>query len=342
MEKLNYILYCWSQYIYSNRLIAFYLIALSVAFIFFIASASGLFNAIKLKQTLNKDLYFPNTAIIFFIAGIVTIILVIPFFAILLMQFQNVFYSYDALWTMALILPITAFALSFAIAYLSKLKNKATFVISSLLLGLSLLACGNMGKSNDELQTYELLHHQVSYEECIPLLNKLEEYSLAPEYDGSITILAPANITMYAHFRPGNVKTLYGKDMWDNSMAPLTYNEYPEDYCKLYTWIGCAEAYGSFYNVDEQSPILSYELQLAKFKGISTLDDAESSVKKGNAIGGITYFELASQNNIDIIVLYTNGNNLDTVAFDYILNSVNIRQDYIPINDTEGYILLFL
>ncbi|MCQ2526337.1 MAG: hypothetical protein MJ130_06195 [Lachnospiraceae bacterium] len=344
MEKINYIFYSWSEYIRSNRIIGIYLIvlALSTIIVALLAEKNELHTYDNLKKTINLELYFKNSVYLLLTGIIISTFMLIPFTVLVLMQFQTVFYSYNSLWSMAIILPIIAFALTLLIIYLYNRLSKKGFVIVTVLISILLILCGNMFKSTEQLTTFDSQHDQVSYEDSRPLLDRLEQYAVSQNYSDGITILAPKNITTYVHMYPGNIKTLYGKDIWDSSMAPYTYNVYSDDCYNLYTWINCTEAYGSFYHIDDQTPVQSYYLSLSSTNEFDTVEDLESAALCNKLEGGTPYISLARQCNVDIIVLYSDGKRLDNDALDLITQKENIEQEYIAINETEGYILLIL
>lgn len=335
MEKLEYILYCWSEYIRANRIVGVYLLILAASIVL-MSIVMGKHKS-QLSDTfltgVTSSTHSKNCVLLILYATIATFVLIIPFSALLLMQFQTVFYSYSTLWLMAAILPVTAFAITLIILSFAKKLRKSTAVIATLLIGIVLFLCGNMGKSTENVNSIPVIRHPVSYEQSLPLLKILDEYAATPEYNGNITILAPANITAYSHMYSGHIHTLYGKDMWDNSMKPLTYNEYPEDYQKLYTWIGCIEVYGSIYSRDAQNPMFYYDVEFEEY---------EKKIENGQAVGGATYTKLAAECGVDVIVMYNDGDKFDTVTLDYIAETLKINYEYFPLNDVEGYYLVFL
>lgn len=343
MEKLNYIMYSWSEYIRSNNIIGVYLIALAVSLIILISvTQNNTPHTDTFKRLIINKMYTKNLVPFLFMCTAVTLLLILPLSAFVLMQFQTVFYSYNVLWCMALIVPVTSITLTLVFTIMADNLKKRLLIPSVALMLLLLFLCGNMTKSNVNYEFFEAIHHQVTLQQSQPLFDKLEEYSNSAEYNGEITILAPLNITAYAHTMPGSTRTLYGKDMWDKSMAPYTYNEYPEEYYKLYTWANCIEAYGTFYALDDQTPLLSNDLGPNEYLKLSSYEDAENAVKNDLALGGITYIDLAKKCGIDILVIYTNGNNIDEVCFDFIIELTDLTNEYVPINESEGYILLFL
>ena len=334
MEKLNYMVYCWSQYIRSNRIVGVYLIALALAFVLFYAYAAHsnvkLFS--RVRELIDTECSFKNISRLFLYCIPIAVLLIVPFTALALTEFQTVFYPYSALWTLAMVLPVTAITITLLITALIKNNKKNISITSVILILIFLLMCGSMGKSNDKLNSFSTVKHQVSYDESTPLLEKLEAYASSDKYSGSITVLAPPNITTYVHMYSGNIKTLYGKDMWDDSMKPYTYNEYPKEYCNLYTWINCIEVYGSFYDIDFATPKYSSDIDYAHM---------ETMIENDEAIGGASYIQLAQELGINIIVVFKDPECFDAEAFNHLVSTLNLKQDYIPLDDTSGYILLF-
>jgi len=337
MEKINYIIYCWSQYIYGNRIVGIYLIILaaSILLMAFLTQKNNYLFHERITDSIKSEISDNRFIVWIFYCIIVTILLIIPFTAILLMKFQTVFYSYSTLWIIATSLPLLAFALTLYTVMLKQHVSKIKYSIFLVATFVVLLLCGNMGKSTDNVTGLSIERPYFSYQESLPLLEKLNDYAQSTEYNGELTILAPMNITAYSHMYSSNIKTLYGKDMWDTSMAPLTYNEYPEEYHKLYTWINCIESYGSFYSISEQFPVYTAELT-------TSYEEYETLIENDQALGGKTYFNMARDYGVDIIVVYTYTGFWDYEQFDYLVDELSLRQEYVSINDTDGYILLFL
>lgn len=328
MEKLEYIIYNWFEFIRANRIVGVFLIALA-AFICLITALS----CNKLNQTKIIQIDYKKATILLLCSCLSVVLLLIPFTALLLMKFQTVFYSYRVLWLLAPILPITAIALTLFATYLKKNTSNKTFIIAAIATAAILIACGSMGTLKGRVNTFDGIKYQFTYKQCSPLLEKIEEYAHSEENRKSVTILAPENITAYARMYSGDIHTLYGKDMWDDNMKPYTYNNYPSEYHDLFTWINCTEIYGSFYNRDDQNPKYYYEIDM---------DEYDDLVTHNSAIGGVPCAELAIECGVDIIVVYSTHPLFDDVALNHIVEKLNLTTEYVPISASDGYTLIYL
>ena len=335
MAKINYIIYSWYEYVCANRLVGVFLVALAISIctIVYIASHKPTGISDNKLTSITSELTAANVVPLVIYSLLISLLLLLPFTALGFMQFQTVFYSYSTLWQMAPVLPVSAMILTVIYTHTTALAKRHYAVIALILTTIILFICSNMGNASWKNKEFAPKNYDVSYAECTPLLSRLEQYAVSGAFGEELTILGPCNVTAYVHMYSGNIHTLYGKDMWDNSMKPYTYNEYPEAYNKLSVWMKCIEVYGTSYNIDDQSPL---------YHGDIVFDELETAIAADEAVGGVFYTNMAKENGVDIIVIYTDGNILDTIELDYITDTLKLKQEYISINDSEGYILLFL
>lgn len=336
MEKLRFILYSFRTYISANRIICIAMLALIFFAIVIFRKTEKTDNSTPIASENKNPLSVSggyNTLLPAY-SAIAFLLMLFPFTALLLMQFQNVFYSYEYLWTIVPIIPIVAYFLTIAPSMLS-FKSRAQKIIMSAAITAVLLFCGSMGIDSWTRNEMPAILNPVSYDEATPLINRLNEIA-SIDYNDDLTILAPNNITQYVHYR-GKIKTLYGKDMWDDRMAPYTYNNYPEDIKNLYTWICCCENYGTPYAFDEQFSCHSYEY---------TPEELEAYAKEGTVIGGSQYVELAKNKGVDIIVFfYADTGDFKTTDWEllnYLIDNSKLKNERLPLNDKSGYIIAYL
>lgn len=318
MEQLNSIFNSWTYYTPISAVTAVFFVLDALLLIAFFSHEEGI-----------KKICLPDkkAAVLAFYGGAVSLLILFPLTAMLLRQFQSVFYPYVYLWLMVPVIPVTAYGLTKLIFNLKAVMKKVLYIAAVILTGIVLLLCGSMGNSELREDTDQTSDNIFTYNECLPFLEKLDELSLSSsskDSDTKFTILAPKEITEYIHMYTGNVATLYGRDIWDTGLAPYTYNLYPDEYYDLYTWEIYAETYGAFYYEDGES---AYYYSDCTAETLASLN------------GGTAYIELAKQSGADAIVFYI-GPGTDTQALEFLTADYSTETFYL--NENEGYLIILL
>ena len=254
--------------------------------------------------------------------------------AFLMRKFQTVFFTYTTLWVMVPVIPVTAFCLTAGIPEIMKLK-KSTRIITFILIVCLLLCCGNMGKlSKSGKELPNLKEEEITIGDCIPILQRLDEIAVSAASEGDdFVFLAPPSITEYARQYSGNIKMLYGRDIWDGSLAAYNYNSYSEECLSLYNWMLYSDAYGCLYYGD------AVITENFNYEGLDyDLLDAE-----GKLHGGPAYAEAAKSLGVDAIV-FTVNEKTDRAALDHIENVLSAHSEYVEVDSpvSQGYLIMYL
>ncbi len=150
--------------------------------------------------------------------------------AMLLWFYSALHNPYPRIWAMVPILPLTAALLTELVLSLSKGSNDTSKKESRLYLfagclGLFvLLLCGNFGAVSPS---------RISFTGDLKELDLAEE-TINQLADSDSVIWAPRDLTEYLHRAPTPHRTIYGRDMWDNTLLGFRYDTYSEDIRALY------------------------------------------------------------------------------------------------------------
>ena len=87
-----------------------------------------------------------------------------------------------------------------------------------------LLLCGNFGAASPS---------RISFTGDLKELDLAEE-TINQLADSDSVIWAPRDLTEYLHRAPTPHRTIYGRDMWDNTLLGFRYDTYSEDIRALY------------------------------------------------------------------------------------------------------------
>lgn len=277
------ILSLWELYSTNNKLLGVFLLAVAVGlFAFFSFSISK--NNTKLTDNGSHDKdqsrgisFYKKIVSVFpmlLFGACISILLIIPFSALLFRKMQTVFFDYAYLWVIVPIIPVVAF---FLIVFIDYLFDEASGVKPGIRIGalvlsaIGLLLCGSLGTNTWKYDDMPTKVYQDEYDASSPILTRLYELAsdkaslgasieassgaseersdidISANISNKLTILAPPNITEYIHFYCGNVATIYGRDMWDYSMRAFSYTEYPTEYKALYEWMNYCRDYDVIY-----------------------------------------------------------------------------------------------
>ncbi len=178
---------------------------------------------------------------------LVTAACICPVTAVFLLLYQTRFYQYVWIWS---IVPITAVIAAGGSVFLGKLweddsgagkKDTLRAVILTAVAAVLLFFCGSMGQQ--EWSDAEKGSERVGIEAVIR--------SLAEETEGEICLWAPREVMACARSCNGEIRLLYGRDMWDAALGAYSYEVYDEKRQELYRWMSHAEAFGTLQGTVE-------------------------------------------------------------------------------------------
>ncbi|MBR1860424.1 MAG: hypothetical protein IJ796_00975 [Lachnospiraceae bacterium] len=311
----------------ANHIIAFLLLSLILGITVLLIKNTGNRREISV---LKKELCPVGPLLLYGIT--ISLLLCIPFTALVLRHFQTVFFSYSQLWAMVPVIPIIAAVFTCASTLLKKLSKGKAIALTGLMLAIPILffGIGSGKKTGDELTGQK--EYEISYEEAIPVLERLSE--AASGRKNGLTILSTPAITEYSRQYSGNIKTIFGRDIWDGSLAAYNYTVYDSDHINLFHWLLYCDVYGCVYYLD--SPLVITSLNY-------TALDYEALDNDPGYLGGPALARLAKQKGVDAICFSLNEKT-DTAGLEYIRQAMSADYEIIDV-DTDydtGYYIMYL
>lgn len=178
--------------------------------------------------------------------GIAGLLCIVPVTAALLMEYQTSFYDYPWIWS---IVPFTALIALGGTVFLTERWKTGTgyrsFVYNGVLTLLcvgALVLCGSLGGRPKDTPLYvfdgsgETIWRREDADAVLEELTRL----YAKEEDGGrqgFCLWAPREILEYARSERGDIRLLYGRNMWDLSLNAYSYDTCSQDRQKLYDWM---------------------------------------------------------------------------------------------------------
>lgn len=164
-------------------------------------------------------------------ASLTAAMAVFPLTAVVMMMYQTRFYDYEWIWSGVPVTLVIAWGISEVYLgycrthWRGKKAQPVGFAAACLAV---IFLCGNLGNGmNDRLMTRE------GEEKAAAVVDKLTETGNTQD----ICLWAPQDILQYVRGIDGDIKLLYGRNMWEDSLNAYTYDTYDTQTCKLYEWM---------------------------------------------------------------------------------------------------------
>lgn len=179
-----------------------------------------------------------NTRLVVY-ASLVTVCVICPLSAAVLMLYQTKFYDYIWLWTLVPVTLIIAYGGTYFYQscynryWRGKILKPAACVLSGLAL---LLLCGNLGDSQNALTGSTGFSGgplNSAEERTKRIMDELTENG----NNTDICLWAPKELLQNVRAVNGSVKLLYGRDMWEKSLGGYSYDVYDEETIMLYEYM---------------------------------------------------------------------------------------------------------
>lgn len=161
-------------------------------------------------------------------ASVMTVVLLCPVTAVAVLIYQTAFYDYAWAWSMVPIFAVLAYAGVILYEEWKPTLNRKKMVLVAVLLVAVLFVCGNQGV----LQTVEAQEAEDRYR-AEGIVNVL-----SPEAtDKEMILWGPKSIMQEVRRQTGDIKLVYGRDMWDEKSGAYDYEAYTEEYIEAYEWM---------------------------------------------------------------------------------------------------------
>ena len=180
-------------------------------------------------------------------------VLVCPVTASALRMVTGTYYDSQDMWHLLPLIPAGAVMSAALFDELYSRSKKASFT-AIVLFASAILICGSMGRVTD--------NSSGRYEHCGAAERDIAELiangNLTEE--GSV-LLASDDMMAYIRVAHPEIRTLYGRDMWDGRLTKNRYGYYPQEICDIHD--DMLSVYGGIY---DGKPSLAPELSLRAFE----------------------------------------------------------------------------
>ncbi len=155
-------------------------------------------------------------------------ILLCPFTAVCVVVYQSAFYDYEWAWSMVPVLVVIAY--SMVLLWDANWKQEKRKQKIPVLLGVLVLVffCGNQGRL--KLVDATEANARANAEEIVACLEIMGE-------SGNTILWAPKDIMQEVRRSTGEIKLVYGRDMWDAKSGAYDYEAYSPEFEKAYEWM---------------------------------------------------------------------------------------------------------
>lgn len=162
------------------------------------------------------------------------VLLLFPLTAFLIDKYRTDYYNYASVWSLLPVTVVIALGLTEALDTLlhtdaGRGRYGKYVVCAGLVLLLAL--CGTVSPFfTDWKQSDGFEKIRAEEKEVLEILSGMQE-------ERDVCIWAPDEVVETARAYDGNLKLLYGRDMWNNALSGYTYDVYDETRKKLYDWM---------------------------------------------------------------------------------------------------------
>lgn len=170
---------------------------------------------------------------------VISILVLFPFTGFLLAKYQTQFYVYRHLFLLLFPMVFIPWALVEAfengLGLMKRNAEEGDFVkekpwiarfIGVLIAATLLMVSGNV--LTEGVETEFTLNKEKVPTDVVEVLELLEK--------GDV-LIAPNDVLEYARSYDGDIKLIYGRDMWQPALRAYTYHTYDETTCQIYEWM---------------------------------------------------------------------------------------------------------
>lgn len=200
-----------------------------------------------------------------------TLLVIVPITGMLLMAYQTKFFDYRHLFLLLFPMVFIPWAITEAldqgVNYMKQnaeegdlIKEKPWVVRTA---GAAIAVCFLMLSGN--LLTEGVEVNFTFAKDKVPA-SAMEVFELLEDRD---VLIAPNEVIEYARAYDGDIKLIYGRDMWQPALRAYTYNTYDEETCEIYKWMQ-NEVVNIFLVSEEEKIEIGYERDCKAMDMIAT------------------------------------------------------------------------
>ena len=235
----------WGRYTENGKFAALLLAVLLGFWFLYFAKSDG-------QKAASRDFHLGLMAY----TSLMTAVCICPVTAVCLMLYQTRFYDYEWIWSLV---PMTAVIAAGGSVFLGKIWENYSYPKIKRYLQATLLTAavvlliffsGSLGRKvwDNDITRGERARVRAQVE-------VITAHLVAEQTAGEICLWAPDEVLTYARAYSGEIRLLYGRDMWDGALGAYTYEVYDVTRQELYRWMSLAEETGSLVGTVEVSAV---------------------------------------------------------------------------------------
>ena len=197
---------------------------------------------------------------------VMTGILLFPITAMIMVIYQTAFYDYAWTWSMVPGAAVIAYGISIFLMDMENLSKKKIVPVAAVIACI-LLVCGNQGTIRTNEKVVEKGQIEV-----------IAEHAVKEAKEGQAVLWAPKNIMQEMRRYTGEIRLIYGRDMWDEKAGAYDYEAYDETRMEAYEWMELVDMLAREVENEDNFRVLCGEYQLAEGAFDSTSNMLEAGV----------------------------------------------------------------
>lgn len=197
---------------------------------------------------------------------VMTGILLFPITAMIMVIYQTAFYDYAWTWSMVPGAAVIAYGISIFLMDMENLSKKKIVPVAAVIACI-LLVCGNQGTIRTNEKVVEKGQIEV-----------IAEHAVKEAKEGQAVLWAPKNIMQEMRRYTGEIRLIYGRDMWDEKAGAYDYEAYDENRMEAYEWMELVDMLAREVENEDNFRVLCGEYQLAEDAFDSTSNMLEAGV----------------------------------------------------------------
>jgi len=168
-------------------------------------------------------------------SGVMAALCICPFTAVLFMLYQTKFYDYEWIWSLVPMAGVIACCEVLFLEWFWRREQGRGVRVLCMLAALLALNLFSSSMGNEKWRVEDLGPEREKVRAVVSEMMRDEE---------EIVLWAPEEIVRFARGLDGNIKLLYGRNLWQEHLNAYSYDTYPQEVWKLFAWMEMAGRYG--------------------------------------------------------------------------------------------------
>ena len=198
-------------------------------------------------------------------ASVMAVGVICPLTAVVFMKYQTSFYDYKWVWSVVPVTLVIAYGAAWLYLeiYRRSLHGKLLKVVGLAAVGLAVIfLCGNLHTDG--------CHGTRTVEERTKTARLLDKLAESGNTD-DICMWAPREILAHVRGQNGEIRLLYGRNMWEASLNAYAYDVYDQETIALYEWMEWLSAEDGVELNKEARSAAGVAIEAALDKGVNCI-----------------------------------------------------------------------